>query len=88
MSAMLEITTTESKVVIDARAAILSGSHPRHEIFALIEQASKDAQFEIHVPRRPVPLIKGLEQRGYDVKVMEIDNAHFQLDVRNLDQSA
>ena len=62
--------------VFDLRERIKNGEHPRHEMFERAKEATSGTTFEIHTPRRPVPLLKGFEEIGMDITVDEIEEGH------------
>jgi hypothetical protein len=74
---LLTIQKEDSHLVIDAREAIRSGHHPRHEILTLVKDAPAGTLCEIHVPHRTQPLIAALEGLGLNVAVSEVEPFHF-----------
>jgi hypothetical protein len=68
-----------NRAMIDLRAQILAGEHPREAVFEYVKQSSIGIIFEIHTPRLPKPLINGLENMGLKVIVDELENDHFRI---------
>lgn len=74
---MLQVEWEGKKAVIDLRKRILSGEHPRHEVFNFVKQSSEGTTYEIHVPRPAKPLRDGLEDLGLSVSLEEKAKDHF-----------
>lgn len=68
-----------SRAIIDLRPQILAGEHPREKVFEYVKQSPIGITFELHTPRLPKPLIKGLENLGLHVIVDEIEKVHFRI---------
>ncbi|MGJ7911773.1 amino acid decarboxylase [Neobacillus sp. LXY-1] len=73
------------RVIIDMRARIAKGEHPRREILNAIKAAPKDSIIEIHLPHRAEPLIANLQSLGMNVIVTELEPMHFRLMAVKLD---
>lgn len=73
---MLGVEMKGTRAVIDLRERILAGEHPREEVFEYVKKSDGGITFEIHTPRVPGPLIKGLEDMGLDVDVEEVASDH------------
>lgn len=84
MLELLDISRQDSLLVIDARNAIRSGHHPRHQILQLVKDASRGTLCEIHVPHRTGPLISELEGLGLNVAVSEVEPFHWRLRVMKI----
>jgi len=67
------------RAIIDLRPQILAGEHPRQKVFDYVKQANIGTIFELHTPRLPKPLIKGLEDFGLNVTVDELEADHFRI---------
>ncbi|MFD1038254.1 amino acid decarboxylase [Virgibacillus byunsanensis] len=67
------------RAIIDVRARILNGEHPRNEIFEYIKQAPLGTIFEIHVPHQAQPFVGGLEGMGMNVIIDELEPTHYPL---------
>lgn len=67
------------RAIIDLRQIILDGQHPRFEVFEYVKKADVGTTFEIHTPRVPKPLIKGLEDLGLNVTLDEIEADHIRI---------
>lgn len=76
---MLPVQMDGQRAIIDLREAILEGQHPRFEVFEYVKKAEVGTIFEIHTPRIPKPLIKGLEDLGLHVIVDKIDTDHIRV---------
>lgn len=76
---MLPVQMDGQRAIIDLREAILEGQHPRFEVFEYVKKAEVGTIFEIHTPRIPKPLIKGLEDFGLHVIVDKIDTDHIRV---------
>lgn len=76
---MLPVQMDGQRAIIDLREAILEGQHPRFEVFEYVKKADVGTIFEIHTPRIPKPLIKGLEDLGLHVIVDKIDTDHIRV---------
>jgi len=81
---LLQIQRNEGHLVIDARNAIRTGHHPRHEILTLVEEAPSGTLCEVHVPHRTGPLIAALEGLGLKVAASELEPGHWRLRVVKL----
>lgn len=68
-----------NRAVLDLRSVILAGEHPRGKVFEYVKQSDVGTTFEIHTPRLPKPLIKGLEDLGLNVNVEELEADHFRI---------
>lgn len=73
---MSNVEKDDNRQVFDLRERILNGEHPRGEMFEHAKKAAPGTILEIHTPRRPVPLLKGLEEIGMDITVDEIEEGH------------
>jgi hypothetical protein len=76
---MLDVKMDAQRAIIDVRARILKGEHPRGEIFKYVKSAPVGTIFEIHLPHRAEPLITGLSDFGMNVIVNELEPGHFRL---------
>ncbi|MCM3569172.1 amino acid decarboxylase [Neobacillus mesonae] len=74
------------KMIIDVRARVAKGEHPRGEILNAIKTAPVGTIFEIHLPHRGEPLIANLQSFGMNVIVNEIEPMHFRLMAVKLDE--
>lgn len=83
---MSDVHNEGKRVVFDLRERILSGEHPRNEMFEYMKQAPIGTVALIHTPRRPNPLIKGLEQRGMKVTVDEVGPGNFLVTTKKLNE--
>ena len=73
---MLDVKTEGNRAIMDLRESIKGGAHPRFAVFEYVKAAPVGTVFEIHVPRRPIPLIKGLEDLGMKVVIDTIAEGH------------
>lgn len=73
---MFEVKLDGKRAIIDLRDIILKGGHPRRKVFQYITDAEIDTILEIHTPRYPKPLVKGLEDLGLRVVVDELSPDH------------
>ena len=71
---MSNVEKDDKRQVFDLRERIKNGEHPRHEMFEHAKKAAPGTILEIHTPRRPVPLLKGLEEM--DITVDQIEEGH------------
>jgi len=76
---MLNVQMDGKRAIIDLRPLILAGEHPRHKVFEYVKQSNIGTIFELHTPRLPKPLIKGLEDLGLEVTVDELAADHFRI---------
>jgi hypothetical protein len=76
----------DKKAVMDIRARIAKGEHPRREILNFVKEAPIGIIFEIHLPHRGEPLIASLQSLGMNVIVNELEPMHFRLMAIKLDQ--
>jgi len=79
MMDLLQIEREEARLIIDARNAIRTGHHPRHEILTLVGDAPSGTVCEVHVPHRTGPLIAALEDMGLNVVASEVKPGHWRL---------
>lgn len=73
---MFDIKIDGKRSIIDLREIILNGGHPRKKVFQYITNAEIGTILEIHTPRYPKPLVKGLEELGLRVIVDELEDDH------------
>lgn len=83
---MSNVQNESKHVVFDLRERILTGEHPRNEMFEYMKQAPVGTVALIHTPRRPNPLIKGLEQLGMKVTVDEVEPGNFRVTTEKLNE--
>lgn len=76
---LINVHMDGKRAIIDLRQIILDGQHPRFEVFEYVKKADVGTTFEIHTPRVPKPLIKGLEDLGLPVIVDEIEASHIRV---------
>lgn len=76
---MLDVLIDGKRAIIDVRERIKNGEHPRFEILEYIKQAPDGMVFEIHLPKRGQPLVKGLEEMGLKATVDEVGEGHFRI---------
>jgi len=76
---MLNVQMDGKRAIIDLRPQILAGEHPRQKVFEYVKQSNIGTIFELHTPRLPKPLIRGLEDLGLEVTVDELDVGHFRI---------
>ncbi|MCF8564340.1 amino acid decarboxylase [Alicyclobacillus tolerans] len=76
---MIEVQTEGNHVSIDVRDLISRGQHPRNEILNVVQEASANTVFEIHVPHYTKPLVENLESMGLRVVVKQLEPRHFVL---------
>ena len=76
---LINVHMDGKRAIIDLRQAILEGQHPRFEVFEYVKKADVGTTFEIHTPRVPKPLIKGLEDLGLNVTLDEIEADHIRI---------
>lgn len=67
------------RAIMDLRPQILAGEHPRGAVFEYVKESEVGTIFEIHTPRVPKPLIKGLEDMGLNVIVDELEPDHIRV---------
>lgn len=75
----LDVQKNGNRNIIDLRPIILAGKHPRQEVFNYVRDADVGTIFEIHTPKLTNPLIKGLEDMGFNVIVDELESTHFRI---------
>lgn len=73
---MFDVKIDGKRSIIDLREIILNGGHPRRKVFQYITNAEVGTILELHTPRYPKPLVKGLEDLGLKVIVDEIEPDH------------
>lgn len=76
---LINVYIDGKRAIIDLRQIILDGQHPRFEVFEYVKKADVGTTFEIHTPRVPKPLIKGLEDLGLNVTLDEIEADHIRI---------
>ena len=76
---MLNVEMDGKRAIMDLREQILAGEHPRNEVFEYVKKSDVGTIFEIHTPRVPKPLIKGLEDMGLNVIVDELEPDHIRV---------
>lgn len=76
---MLNVEMDGKRAIMDLRPQILAGEHPRGAVFEYVKESEVGTIFEIHTPRVPKPLIKGLEDMGLNVIVDELEPDHIRV---------
>lgn len=76
---MLDVKHEGNKAIIDVRAKILAGEHPRGEILDYVQTAQEGTIFEIHLPKRAEPLVNALNSLGMNATIDEVEPGHFRI---------
>ncbi|WP_102347255.1 amino acid decarboxylase [Bacillus sp. Marseille-P3661] len=76
---MLNVQKEGNKAIIDVRANILAGEHPRNEIIEYVKEAQAGTVFEIHLPKRAEPLVNALTSLGMNAIISELEPGHFRI---------
>lgn len=81
---MLDVKMEGNKAIIDVRANVLRGEHPKDEVLDYVQKATEGTIFEIHLPLRGEPMVNLFKSIGMNAYIEELGPEHFRIITKKL----